>query len=50
MLGREPNYLELAMIDAEWSEHCSYKSSKPVLKQLPTKGPRVIIGPGYDAG
>ncbi len=50
MLGREPNHLELAMIDAEWSEHCSYKSSKPVLKQLPTKGPRVIIGPGYDAG
>ncbi len=50
MLGREPNNLELAMIDAEWSEHCSYKSSKPVLKQLPTKGPRVIIGPGYDAG
>ncbi len=50
MLGREPNNLELAMIDAEWSEHCSYKSSKPFLKQLPTKGPRVIIGPGYDAG
>lgn len=50
MLGREPNYLELAMVDAEWSEHCSYKSSKLVLKQLPTKGPRVIIGPGYDAG
>ncbi|MEM3382474.1 MAG: phosphoribosylformylglycinamidine synthase subunit PurL [Nitrososphaerales archaeon] len=50
MLGREPNHLELAMIDAEWSEHCSYKSSKPLLKQLPTKGPRVIIGPGYDAG
>ncbi len=50
MLGREPNDLELAMIDAEWSEHCSYKSSIPVLKQIPTKGPRVIIGPGYDAG
>jgi phosphoribosylformylglycinamidine synthase len=50
MLGREPNHLELAMIDAEWSEHCSYKSSKHILKQLPTKGPRVIIGPGYDAG
>ncbi|MGQ9469053.1 MAG: phosphoribosylformylglycinamidine synthase subunit PurL [Nitrososphaerales archaeon] len=50
MLCREPNDLELAMVDAEWSEHCSYKSSKPVLKQLPIKGHRVIIGPGYDAG
>ncbi|NWG09620.1 MAG: phosphoribosylformylglycinamidine synthase subunit PurL [Nitrososphaerales archaeon] len=50
MLGREPNTLELAMIDAEWSEHCSYKSSKSILKLLPTKGPRVVIGPGYDAG
>lgn len=50
MLGRKPNDLELAMIDAEWSEHCSYKSSIPILKQLPTEGPRVIIGPGYDAG
>lgn len=50
MLGREPNEVEWFMIDAEWSEHCSYKSSKPILKQLPTKGPRVILGPGYDAG
>ena len=49
-LGREPNTLEWAMIDAEWSEHCSYKSSKPVLAQLPTSGERVIIGPGYDSG
>jgi phosphoribosylformylglycinamidine synthase II len=49
-LGREPNALEWAMIDAEWSEHCSYKSSKPILKQLPTTGPRVIVGPGYDSG
>jgi len=49
-LGREPSALEWAMIDAEWSEHCSYKSSKPVLKQLPTTGNRVLLGPGYDSG
>ena len=49
-LGREPNNLEWAMIDAEWSEHCSYKSSKSVISQLPVTGPRVIIGPGYDSG
>lgn len=49
-LEREPNPLEWAMIDAEWSEHCSYKSSKPVLKLLPTKGRRVLLGPGYDSG
>ena len=49
-LGREPNDLELAMADAEWSEHCSYKSSKPLLKLLPTQGRHVILGPGYDAG
>lgn len=49
-LEREPNGLEWAMIDAEWSEHCSYKSSKPVLAQLPTTGKRVLVGPGYDSG
>src|SRR3972149_6197646 len=48
--GREPSALEWAMIDAEWSEHCSYKASKPVLKQLPTTGNRVLLGPGYDSG
>lgn len=50
MLGREPNEVEIGMIDVMWSEHCSYKSSRPVLKLLPTKGPRVIVGPGQDAG
>ncbi|MEM4311227.1 MAG: phosphoribosylformylglycinamidine synthase subunit PurL [Nitrososphaerales archaeon] len=50
MLGREPNTLELLMVDAEWSEHCSYKSSKPLLKGFLTEGERVILGPGYDAG
>jgi phosphoribosylformylglycinamidine synthase II len=49
-LGREPNALEWALIDAEWSEHCSYKSSKPILIQLPTTGSRVLVGPGYDSG
>ena len=49
-LGREPNALEWAMIDAEWSEHCSYKSSRLLLKQLPTQGEHVLIGPGYDSG
>lgn len=49
-LGRKPNKLELEMASAEWSEHCSYKSSKKLLRLLPTKGRRVLIGPGYDAG
>jgi phosphoribosylformylglycinamidine synthase II len=49
-LQREPNEVEWAMLEAQWSEHCSYKSSKPLLKQLPTKGKRVIVGPGFDAG
>src|SRR2546428_11182550 len=38
------------MLEAQWSEHCSYKSSRPLLKQLPSKGPRVLVGPGFDAG
>lgn len=49
-LGREPNEVEWAMLEAQWSEHCSYKSSKLLLKLLPSKGPRVIVGPGSDAG
>ena len=49
-LGREPTPLEWSMIDAQWSEHCSYKSSKLILKQLPTEGSRVLVGPGYDSG
>jgi phosphoribosylformylglycinamidine synthase len=50
ILGREPNYVELAMYSVMWSEHCSYKSSKPVLKLFPTYGPQVIQGPGENAG
>ena len=42
--------LEIDMIDAEWSEHCSYKSSKKYVRSLPSRGKRVIVGPGYDAG
>jgi phosphoribosylformylglycinamidine synthase len=49
-LGREPTHLELAMFSVMWSEHCSYKSSKPLLKTLPTAGPGVLAGPGENAG
>ncbi|MBM1154660.1 phosphoribosylformylglycinamidine synthase subunit PurL [archaeon] len=49
-LGREPTPVEAGMIDIMWSEHCSYKSSKRVLRILPRRGPRVLVGPGYDAG
>ena len=41
-LKRDPNELEIAMFDAEWSDHCSYKSSKNILKQLPTEGKNVL--------
>jgi phosphoribosylformylglycinamidine synthase len=50
LLGREPNLLELGVFSAMWNEHCSYKSSKIHLKNLPTKGKRVIQGPGENAG
>jgi phosphoribosylformylglycinamidine synthase II len=49
-LGREPSEVEWSIIDAEWSEHSSYKSSKALLKLFPTRGERVVLGPGYDAG
>ncbi|MFI5226510.1 MAG: phosphoribosylformylglycinamidine synthase subunit PurL, partial [Candidatus Limnocylindrales bacterium] len=49
-LGRDPNELELAMFSVMWSEHCSYKSSKPLLATLPTAGDGVIAGPGENAG
>src|SRR5664280_1641807 len=50
ILGRDPNLVELGIYSALWSEHCSYKSSKPYLKELPTTGPRVLQGPGENAG
>jgi phosphoribosylformylglycinamidine synthase II len=49
-LGREPNITEIGILAAMWSEHCSYKSSKVHLKKLPTKGERVLQGPGENAG
>jgi len=50
LIGREPNLTELGVFSAMWSEHCSYKSSKFYLKQLPTKGANVVQGPGENAG
>ncbi|MEO8876484.1 MAG: AIR synthase related protein, partial [Polyangiaceae bacterium] len=49
-LGRVPTYTELGVYSVMWSEHCSYKSSRAHLRRLPTKGPRVIQGPGENAG
>ena len=50
LLGRTPTFTELGICSAMWNEHCSYKSSKKWLKKLPTKGKRVIQGPGENAG
>src|SRR5881392_2485787 len=50
MLGRTPTFTELGIVSALWSEHCSYKHSRPVLKTLPTTGPYVLQGPGENAG
>ncbi len=50
ILGRPPNHLELALYAVMWSEHCSYKSSRLHLRRLPTEGPRVLVGPGENAG
>jgi phosphoribosylformylglycinamidine synthase II len=49
-LGRDANDLELAMFSVMWSEHCSYKSSRQLLRQLPSEGPDVLAGPGENAG
>jgi phosphoribosylformylglycinamidine synthase len=49
-LGREPNLTELGLYSVMWSEHCSYKSSRLHLRKLPTRGPRVLQGPGENAG
>jgi phosphoribosylformylglycinamidine synthase len=50
ILGREPNITELGIFSVMWSEHCSYKSSRYWLKNLPTRGDRILIGPGENAG
>lgn len=49
-LGRKPNYTEIGVFSVMWSEHCSYKNSKPILKKFPVTGPRVLMGPGEGAG
>ena len=49
-LGRTPSFTELGVLSVMWSEHCSYKSSRVHLRRLPTKGPKVIQGPGENAG
>ncbi|WP_215113696.1 phosphoribosylformylglycinamidine synthase subunit PurL [Exiguobacterium sp. s63] len=50
LLGREPNYTEIGLFSVMWSEHCSYKNSKPVLRKFPTTGKHVLQGPGEGAG
>ena len=50
LIGREPSFTELGIFSAMWNEHCSYKSSKVHLRNLPTKGACVIQGPGENAG
>lgn len=50
IMGRLPNYTETGIFSVMWSEHCSYKTSKPLLSKFPTKGPQVLVGPGEGAG
>ena len=50
LIGRAPNEVELGMFGAMWSEHCAYKHSRPLLGRLPSEGPRVLVGPGENAG
>ncbi|MEI3610337.1 phosphoribosylformylglycinamidine synthase subunit PurL [Pseudogracilibacillus sp. SO10305] len=50
ILGRYPNYTETGIFSVMWSEHCSYKTSRPLLKKFPTEGPHVLVGPGEGAG
>ncbi len=50
LLGRTPTFTELGIFSALWSEHCSYKHSRPILKKFPTTGPQVLQGPGENAG
>ena len=50
ILGREPNFTEIGIFSVMWSEHCSYKHSKPFLKQFPTTSEHVLMGPGEGAG
>ena len=49
-LGRDPNRAELGMFGVMWSEHCCYRNSRPLLSCFPTEGPRILVGPGENAG
>ncbi|MBB3111929.1 phosphoribosylformylglycinamidine synthase [Paenibacillus phyllosphaerae] len=49
-MGRKPNYTEIGVFSVMWSEHCSYKNSKKILKKFPITGPKVLMGPGEGAG
>jgi phosphoribosylformylglycinamidine (FGAM) synthase-like enzyme len=48
ILGREPNYTELGIFSVMWSEHCSYKSTRPLLKTFPTRSERILVGAGEE--
>src|ERR671919_1649816 len=48
ILGREPNFTELGIFSVMWSEHCSYKNTRPLLKGFPTKSPRILVGAGEE--
>src|SRR2546421_5896328 len=48
ILGREPNYTELGIFSVMWSEHCSYKSTRPLLKTFPTRSKRILVGAGEE--
>src|SRR5262249_17589201 len=50
LLGRPPRWAEAVLFGILWSEHCSYKSTRHLLRRLPTEAPQVVIGPGEDAG
>src|SRR6266404_9898201 len=48
ILGREPSYTELGIFSVMWSEHCSYKNTRPLLKGFPTKSPKILVGAGEE--
>ena len=48
ILGREPGYTELGIFSVMWSEHCSYKNTRPLLKTFPTKSPKILVGAGEE--
>src|ERR1700691_4578825 len=48
ILGREPSYTELGVFSVMWSEHCSYKNTRPLLRTFPTKSPRILVGAGEE--